>query len=62
MMMMMMIIIIIIIIIVMGPPPWSSDQSSWQQIQRPRVRSPTLADFLRSNGSGTGSTEPREDN
>jgi hypothetical protein len=27
-----------------------------------RVRFPTLPDFLRSSGSGTGSTQPREDN
>jgi hypothetical protein len=25
-----------------------------------RVRSPVLADYLRSRGSGTGSTQPRE--
>jgi hypothetical protein len=30
--------------------------------QRSRVRSPGLPDFLRSSGSGTGSTQPREDN
>jgi hypothetical protein len=27
-----------------------------------RVRFPALPDFLRSSGSGTGSTQPREDN
>jgi hypothetical protein len=27
-----------------------------------RVRFPALPDFLRSNGSGTGSTQPREYN
>jgi hypothetical protein len=32
------------------------------QIQRSRVRFPALPDFLRSSGSGTGSTQPREDN
>jgi hypothetical protein len=32
-----------------GPPLWSSGQCSWRQIQR-------------SSGSGTGSTQPREDN
>jgi hypothetical protein len=32
------------------PPLWSSGQSSWLQIQRS------------SSGSGTGSTQPREDN
>jgi hypothetical protein len=26
-----------------------------------RVRFPALLDFLRSSGSGTGSTQPRED-
>jgi hypothetical protein len=26
------------------------------------VRLPALPDFLRSSGSGTGSTQPREDN
>jgi hypothetical protein len=45
-----------------GPPLWSSGESSWLQIQRSRVRFPTLPDFLRSSGSGTGSTQPREDN
>jgi hypothetical protein len=44
------------------PPLWSSDQSSWLQIQRSRVRFPALSDFPRSGGSGTGSTQPREDN
>jgi hypothetical protein len=29
---------------------------------RSRVRFPALPDFLRSSGSGTGSTQPREDN
>jgi hypothetical protein len=27
-----------------------------------RVRFPTLPDFLRSSGFGTGSTQPRDDN
>jgi hypothetical protein len=44
------------------PPLWSSGQSSWLQIQRTRVRYPALPDFLRSSGSGTGSSQPREDN
>ena len=35
-------------------------QSFWLQIQRSRVRSPALPDFLSSSGSGTGSTQPRE--
>ena len=44
------------------PPLWSSGQSFWLQIQRSRVRFPALPDFLRSGGSGTGSTQPREVN
>ena len=44
------------------PPLWSSGQSFWLQIQRSRVRSPALPDFLSSSGSGTGSTQPREVN
>jgi hypothetical protein len=43
-------------------PLWSSGQSSLLQIQRSRVQFPALPDFLRSSGSGTGSTQPREDN
>jgi hypothetical protein len=42
------------------PPLWSSGQSSWQKIQRSRVWLPALPDFLRSGGSGTGCTQPRE--
>ena len=42
------------------PPLWSSGQSFWLQIQRSRVRSPALPDFLSSSGSGTGFTQPRE--
>jgi hypothetical protein len=37
----------------------ANGQSSWLQIQRSRVRLPALPDFLRSSGSGTGSTPPR---
>ena len=44
------------------PPLWSSGQSFWLQIQRSRVRSPALPDFLSRSGSGTGSTQPREVN
>jgi hypothetical protein len=44
------------------PPLWSSGQSSWLQIQMSRFRFPALPDFLRSSGSGTGITRPREDN
>jgi hypothetical protein len=44
------------------PPLWSSGQSFWLQIQRSRVRFQALPDFLRTRGSGTGSTQPREDN
>jgi hypothetical protein len=36
-------------------------QSFCLQIQRSRVRFLALPDFLRSRGSGTGSTQPRED-
>jgi hypothetical protein len=46
---------------VLGPPLWSSGQSSWLLTQRSRVRFSALPDFLRSSGSGTGSTQPRED-
>jgi hypothetical protein len=44
------------------PPLWSSGQSFRLQIQRSRFRFPAPADFLRSSGSGTESTQPREDN
>jgi hypothetical protein len=58
------VLVLNVFLIVQGPlgPPWSSGQSSWLQIQRSRVRFPALPDFLRSSGSGTGSTQPREDN
>jgi hypothetical protein len=32
------------------------------RFSRSRVPFPSLPDFLRSSGSGTGSTQPREDN
>jgi hypothetical protein len=54
--------IIIVYVRLRGPPLWSSGQSFWLQIQRFQVRFPALPDFLRSRGSGTGSTQPREDN
>jgi hypothetical protein len=44
------------------PPLLSIGQSFWLQIQTSWVRFPALPDFLRSSGSGTGSTQPREDN
>jgi hypothetical protein len=44
------------------PPLWSSGQSYWLQTQRNRGRFPALPDFLRSSGSGTGFTQPHEDN
>jgi hypothetical protein len=44
------------------PPLWSSGQCFWLQIQRSRVQFLALPDFLRSRGSGTGSTQPCEDN
>jgi hypothetical protein len=37
-------------------------ERSWLQIQRPGVRFPVLPVFLRSSGSGTGSTQPRKYN
>jgi hypothetical protein len=40
------------------PSLLSSGQSSWLLIQRSQVRFPALPDFLRSSGSGTGSTQP----
>jgi hypothetical protein len=43
-------------------PLWSSGQSFWLQIQRSWVRFQAFPDFLRSSGSGTGSSQPREDN
>jgi hypothetical protein len=50
------------VIVKIGPPLWYSGQSFWLKIQRSRVRLPAVTDFLRSSGSGTGSTQPREDN
>jgi hypothetical protein len=44
------------------PPLSSSGHSSWLQIQRSWVRLPALPDFLRSSGSGMGSTQPCEYN
>jgi hypothetical protein len=44
------------------PPLWSIGQSSWLQIQRSQVRFPALPYFLKSSGSGTRFTQPREDN
>jgi hypothetical protein len=38
----------------MRPPLWSSGQSFWLQIRRPRVRFPALPDFLRSRGLERG--------
>ena len=48
--------------LLLWPPLWPSGQSFWLQIQRSRVRFPALPDFLSSNGSGTGSTQPLEVN
>jgi hypothetical protein len=42
------------------PPLWSSDQSSWLQIRRSGFDSRHYQ--KKSNGSGTGSTQPREYN
>jgi hypothetical protein len=44
------------------PLLWFSGQSSWLQTQGSRVLFPALPDFLRKIGSGTGFTQPREDN
>ena len=46
----------------MIPPLWSSGQSFWLQMQRSRVRFPTLPVFLSSSWSGTGYAQPREVN
>jgi hypothetical protein len=43
------------------PPLWSSGQTPWLLIHRSWVRFPALPIFLCSSGSGTGSTQPRED-
>jgi hypothetical protein len=56
------IILLLLLLLLRGQPLWSSGQSSWLQIQRTRVQFSALPDFLRSSGSGTGSTQPREDN
>jgi hypothetical protein len=45
-----------------GPPLWSSAQSFWLQTQRSEVWFRAVPDFLRSRGSGTVSTQSREDN
>jgi hypothetical protein len=37
-------------------------QSFCLQVQRSRFRFPALPDLLRNSGSGTGFTQPREDN
>jgi hypothetical protein len=39
---------------------WDITPIFWLQIQKSRVRFPALSDFLRSSGSGTGSTQPHE--
>jgi hypothetical protein len=41
------------------PPLWSNGQSSWLQIRRPGFYS---RHYQKNNGSGTGSTQPREYN
>jgi hypothetical protein len=51
-----------VLVRLLGIPLWSSGESSWLQIQRPWARFPALPDFLKSSGSGTGSTQPREYN
>jgi hypothetical protein len=42
------------------PPLWSGGQTATDS--EVRVRFPELTDFLRSSGSETGSTQPREYN
>jgi hypothetical protein len=44
------------------PSLWSSNQSSWIQVQRPWVRFLVLPDFLRNSRSGAGFIQPRQDN
>jgi hypothetical protein len=46
----------------LGPAQWSSRQRSWLRIQISWFRFPALPDFMRRRGSGTGSTQPHEDN
>jgi hypothetical protein len=41
---------------------WSSDRGSRPQIQGSLIRFQALPDFWSNSGSGTGSTQPREDN
>jgi hypothetical protein len=41
------------------PSLWSNGQNPWLKVQRSRVRFPVLSYFLRSSGSGKGSTQPR---
>jgi hypothetical protein len=43
-----------------GPPLWSSGQEFMDTDPEVQVRFPALPDFLRSSGSETGSTQPRE--
>jgi hypothetical protein len=50
-----------IIIIIIWPPLWSSSKSSWLQIEVPGSI-PGATGFSESSGSGTVSTQPREDN
>jgi hypothetical protein len=50
-------IVLLLLTPVTWPPLWSSDQNSWLQIKRSRVRFSALPHFLRSSGSGTGSTQ-----
>jgi hypothetical protein len=45
---------------ILRPPLWSSGQSSWLQMRRPRFDSRHYQ--KKSSGSGTGSAQPREYN
>jgi hypothetical protein len=42
--------------------PEGKDRLCGLVVRVPGYRFPALPDFLRSSGSGTGSTQPREDN
>jgi hypothetical protein len=50
------------ITLITRPPLWSSGQEFLATDPEARVRFPALPDFLRSSGSRTVSTQPREYN
>jgi hypothetical protein len=51
-----------VLIRINGPLLWSSGQEFLAADPEVLVRFPALPDFLRSSGSGTGFTQPREYN